>query len=231
MKSVLSSELDLVRETTLRESLETPQADASVYRHEYNTKERLASYWHQVDEVLKFQPRNVLEIGTGSGFTHRALQKEGITAWSLDIALDLGPDIIGSVRALPLADASVDVVVCCQVLEHLPFKYLEESVEELWRVAAKGLVISLPDRERYFRLSLAAWNRFRNYFWEVPRSPSRRPYVLDPQHYWEIGQGDVGRQDVVRAIRNVTGQEVRTYRVFENPYHRFFIVAKSEANP
>lgn len=219
--TVFSGQRDL-----LRESVDKPQVNASAYGHGYDTKERLASYWHQVDEVLGFGPGNVIEIGTGSGFTCRALRAEGVSVHVVDIALDLCPDLMGSVRALPFGDGSVDVVVCCQVLEHLPFEDFGGAVGELWRVARKGVVISLPDRERYFRLSLAAFNRFRNYFWEVARNPSRRPYVLDPQHYWEIGQGDVGKRDVLGVIREVTGVACRTYRVFENPYHRFFILEK-----
>jgi len=45
-------------------------------------------------------------------------------------------DLVGAVEALPVGDASFDVVLCTQVLEHAPDP--DRAVRELWRVTAPG---------------------------------------------------------------------------------------------
>lgn len=202
----------------------SPQTDAGHYGHSYDTKLRLASYWHQIDEVLSLAPHSVLEVGMGNGFVTASLRREGIEVKTMDVAPDLGPDIVASVTDIPLADASVDVTLCCQVLEHLPFEEFPAGVRELARVARKGLVISLPDQQRYIRV-LVQTRLFKiaDRLITLPPGLQKTPRPLDPQHFWEIGCGEVALSDVVRVLREVTGQEPLTYRVPENPYHRFFI--------
>ena len=44
------------------------QVEKEHYRFSrYMTKERWCSIWHQLDEVLRLQPNNVLEVGPGAG--------------------------------------------------------------------------------------------------------------------------------------------------------------------
>lgn len=54
-----------------------------------------------------------------------------------------------SIDSLPFADASFDLVLCLEVLEHIPQP--QEALGELARVAAGELVISVP-HEPWFRL-------------------------------------------------------------------------------
>lgn len=209
----------------VRQSLDRPQTDPDHYRHRYNSKQRLASYWHQVNEVLNFRPSRVLEVGIGSGFVCGTLRREGVEVVTLDVDARLQPSITGSVRALPLRTNAVDVCLCCQVLEHLPFSELPNALRELRRVASSGLVISLPDQERYIRASLStSSHHLFSILRDLPRPVHRRPTCTDPEHYWEIGCGEIGLAQVTEVFTRVIGKPVHTYRVWENPYHRFFIV-------
>lgn len=54
----------------------------------------------------------------------------------LDKVSDYNPDIVGDVHALPLADASVDAIVCIALLEHVeePLK----AMKEIYRVLKPG---------------------------------------------------------------------------------------------
>jgi hypothetical protein len=209
----------------VREDPDRPQVDRSHYGRDYDQKGRLSSYWHQVDETLRFAPRSVLEVGIGTGFTSTALHREGVRVITVDVEPTLHPNVIGSIRALPIRSKGIDVALCCQVLEHLPFTEFAGALGELMRVASKGIVLSLPDRERHIRFCIATGGR--QFFWgpfDVPRAPQRRPTGIHEQHCWEIGCRDMNLARVRAAIQEATGKAPRTYRVFEFPYHRFFIL-------
>jgi len=51
---------------------------------------------------------------------------------------------------------------------------------------------------------------------------------FDGEHYWEIGKIDYSLNKIVNDIQNTGFKIEKTYRVFENPYHRFFILRKGE---
>ncbi len=53
-----------------------------------------------------------------------------------------------SIEALPFPDNGFDMVVCAQVLEHLPESVLKKGVRELARVARQWVFVSVPYRQR-----------------------------------------------------------------------------------
>jgi len=63
---------------------------------------------------------------------------------SLDIAADRHADIVGDVDNLPFADEIADVVICTEVLEHVP--YPQKALKEINRVLKHGgyLILSTP---------------------------------------------------------------------------------------
>jgi SAM-dependent methyltransferase len=123
-----------------------PQIAAKTYwSREYNTKARICSFWHQLDEILMLGARTVLEVGPGSGIVTEWLRREGISVTTLDMDPAVPTDVHGSVTELPFGDDSFDATLCCQVLEHMPFEQSERAIGELIRVARQGAVISVPD--------------------------------------------------------------------------------------
>lgn len=81
----------------------------------------------------------VLDVGgkkeIGSKGYHYPLQSVG--AWMyLNIDATSNPDVLADATDIPLEDASVDVVVCTEVLEHLATPAL--CIEEIWRVLKPG---------------------------------------------------------------------------------------------
>ncbi len=53
-----------------------------------------------------------------------------------------------SIESLPFSDNSFDMVVCAEVLEHLPGSVLEKGVKELARVARHWVFVSVPYRQQ-----------------------------------------------------------------------------------
>jgi SAM-dependent methyltransferase len=128
-------------------------ASSEYFSRAYNTKERFSSFWHQIDETLRFEPNVVLEVGPGAGFVTWFLRQSGVQVRTLDIDETVSPDIVSSVTEIPLEADSVDVVLISEVLEHLPFPDVERALAELARVARSGVVISVPDDRPYVGFS------------------------------------------------------------------------------
>ena len=124
------------------------QVDKSHYEFSiYLNKQRWASVWHQLDEVIKLDPNSILEIGPGPGVFKAVARVFDIHVETLDIDPKLKPDHIASVFNLPFEDGRFDVVCAFQMLEHLPFENSLKAFGEICRVAKKDIVISLPDAE------------------------------------------------------------------------------------
>lgn len=76
----------------------------------------------------------VLDVGSGVKPYHPFFRQHASEYVGVDV--DEGADLRGSVEALPVADASYDVVLCTQVLEHVSDP--AQAVRELRRVTAPG---------------------------------------------------------------------------------------------
>jgi Methyltransferase domain len=199
------------------------QVDKSHYAFQhYMDKRRWSSVWHQIDEVIKLGPRSVLEIGPGSGVFKSTARLFDLKVETLDLDPELMPDHVGSATALPFKDDGFDVVCAFQMLEHLPYDLALKAFGEMARVAGKNIVISLPD-------SKAVWR----YAFHVPRLgdltflfpkpfAAPRTHVFDGEHYWEVGKKDYSLERVIADFSAICPLS-STYRVHDNPYHRFFI--------
>lgn len=187
----------------------------------YYTKARWCSIWHQVDEVNRFQPESVLEVGGGLGVFKQTMACFGVPVTVVDIAEDLNPDIVGSVTDLPIKDNSFDVACAFQVLEHLPFENFGPALKELKRVARKAVVISLPDAKTNYGIQLTIPRMGKRNVWFS--IPFKRSPVVTNEHFWEIEQKGYPLAKIISEINNAKFKSIKTYRATDNRYHRFFI--------
>lgn len=106
--------------------------------------------------------RSVLEVGCGEGLlaTHlmNAAQPERFEACDVALrpAADIDPRIVlreASIYDLPYAAASFDLVVCCEVLEHLHDP--AAGLAEVARVSARHVLLSTPWEPVWRLLNLA----------------------------------------------------------------------------
>jgi ubiquinone/menaquinone biosynthesis C-methylase UbiE len=132
---------------------------------------------------------SVLEVGCGEGHLARFLgdgwEVPPIVAFDISptvvreaVRLDGGPRFfVGSSYALPFPDKSFDLVIMCEVLEHLAQPEL--ALAEISRVARRACLVSVP-REPLWR----ALNLLRGAYWrDLGNTPghvqwwSRRTFV------------------------------------------------------
>jgi ubiquinone/menaquinone biosynthesis C-methylase UbiE len=75
----------------------------------------------------------------------------------IDIDIEVGPMIVGSVTDLPLRDGVADSLLALDVLEHVPYARAESTMAEWVRVLAPGgpLTLRVPDTESEMRRVLA----------------------------------------------------------------------------
>lgn len=206
-------------------TLPTKQVDRAHYSFGgYVDKDRWASVWHQLDEVTRFKPQRVLEIGPGPGLMKRAGAAFDVAVETLDLDPDLEPDHLGSVLALPFADGSFDVVCAFQMLEHLPYVQSLQAFAQMARVASKAVIISLPDLRPMWRYSLYL-PRIGQKRWLVNRPFWKpQPHRFDGEHYWEINKTETPLHKVIADLSALMPMQ-RTYRMFDEPYYRFFVFA------
>lgn len=199
-----------------------PQVASEHYhRLGYDTRERWVSYAYQVWEVLRAEPERCLEVGLGNGTVRDLIRARGVEVVTVDLDPALGPDLVGDARALPCADREFDVVLCAEVLEHLPLEEVPNALRELRRVARRRVVVSIPQTGRYCELAFRVppWGKVGL----MGRLPSWRRWRFDGQHYWEAGARGARLRDIRRMFR-VEFRIVREYLLPENAYHRFYVL-------
>jgi ubiquinone/menaquinone biosynthesis C-methylase UbiE len=191
----------------------------------YDDKNRWFSYWHQINEVLALNPENILEIGVGSKTVSVYLKNQNKKVVTMDIDKNLKPDIVGNVLKIPFDDNYFDVVLCAEVLEHLPFAEFQRSLSEIKRVTKKYLVLSLPHwgKVLYFVIKLPLFKK-RVFFLRL--SIFEKKDKLNPKHFWEIGRKSYPEKKIKEIIKNSGFKIVKDFFDYNNSYHHFFILKK-----
>lgn len=188
---------------------------------------RWSSLWYQLNEAFLLRPANVLEIGPGPGLFKTVGSKLGLSIETLDLDPELGPDHLCSVTQITQKDNTYDLVCAFQMLEHLPYENALRAFSEMVRVCKRNVIISLPDAKpmwRYrFHLPKVGVSDF------LVSKPLASPIEnrFDGEHYWEINKKGFALSRVIGDF-TLHCTLLKTFRVLENPYHRFFIFEKSQ---
>jgi len=121
-----------------------------------------------IDLVRKADPRTIHEIGCGEGYWVLKWAQQGIAARGCDFSsqvIDMARknaeanclsaqmfDVRSIYEVEPERD-SADLIVCCEVLEHL--EHPEKGLQALRRITKKSLIVSVPDEPLWRILNLA----------------------------------------------------------------------------
>lgn len=109
----------------------------------------------RIEQTLNLIPKDVesiLDVGCGDGRITNRLASKYKRVVGLDSSKEaLGhvkaESILGSVDSLPFPDKTFDLVISCEVLEHLPVNVYPAALKEIQRMAAKYIIITVPNSE------------------------------------------------------------------------------------
>jgi SAM-dependent methyltransferase len=192
---------------------------------------QLCSFVHQIYDIHHLRPRSILEIGLGNGFTSTFLKRAGYEVVTADINPALEPDICCPLSELPshLAGKSFDLVVCCEVLEHMPFEDFEPNLKRL-RALGERLYLTLPNHKALLgigwvpRIPKLSSIKASSLYVEVPLA---KP--LQPMHYWEVGSLRYTSRKAIIAMLSHYYSSTISRRYALNPGHVMFYSHNAES--
>lgn len=207
--------------------------DRSEYFNEaYFSLPQLFSFSHQIHLIHSLNPDNILEIGIGNGFVSNFLKNAGYRITTADINPRLKPDIVAPIFDLRnKINDSFDLVVCCEVLEHMPFEHFDECIKVISEISTNSL-ITLPSYKRRWGF---------NGILDLPRVPIRgfninfsvpfyKKKLQDTAHFWEVGYNKQTTRDALVKQLKYNFDEVVNGFFHLNPYHEYFVCKKSLHN-
>jgi len=203
-------------------SLGEPQVTREYYHPLlYDEFENWCHYWFQIRAVLGLNPEVVLEIGTGTGIVSDYLKNQaGLKVTTFDIDPDLKPEVVGNVVEIDnyFEPLSFDVVLCAQILEHLPFDYFIPTLEKLTYLCRTGLVLGLPRYGRMLSHSPRFGRLIFRFDWMIPKPKMlNSPYPFSGGHYWEINTSKISDRVILNILYGKFAQ-VTEISVWGNPY-------------
>lgn len=194
----------------------------------YDKLARWISYWHQIDLVGNLEGKNILEIGVGNKTVSDYLKKIGFKVTTCDFARDLKPDVIADIRKLPFKDDDFDIVMACEVLEHIPIEdVINKALPELYRVSKRYVVISIP----YYTNFFAFWFKIGHWYlkpWQGILRIERWWHLCKKgkEHYWTMGVQNYSLKRIKKLFSRA-GFKIKTeVSPVLNPYHYFFVLEK-----
>lgn len=201
-----------------------------IYYQDYDNLIRFISYFYQINLVRQLSPQRILEIGIGNKTVSNYLKHNGFKISTCDYDKDLEPDFVADIRELPFEDNCYDLVMACEIMEHLPWDDVPVILKQLHRVTSKYVIISVPYLSFYFEIAIKIpmFNKiFKRQFLDLfLRWPFANFRTCSKSHQWEIGM----RGCPLRKFRKLVQKYfnvIKEVRPVLNPKHYFFVLEKA----
>lgn len=207
------------------ENFEKARPKSEYFNEAYFDIRQLMAQTMQIKLIHEMKPESIIEIGIGNGLTSSFFKNSGLEIVTADINSNLNPDICCSIYDLPnkLNDRKFDLVVCCEVLEHMPVDELDRNIAILKSIGRR-LFLTLPGYTRSFGLSgliKFPWIQAKDFF--LYFFMRKNIDLSMTQHFWEVGsETKTERNIIIEKLKN-NYSKVRTGRISFQPNHIFFI--------
>ncbi|HIF09339.1 MAG TPA: class I SAM-dependent methyltransferase [Sneathiellales bacterium] len=116
----------------------------------YYSDKRIGQQWFQLHLLQGLDVQSVLEVGPNLGLVSALLVNAGFSVTTMDMlpSQDPRPDIPhiqGDLTAIDSSElAGHDAILCCETLEHLPWRRVEETLAKFHAAGPRHLIISVP---------------------------------------------------------------------------------------
>lgn len=139
--------------------------------NKYDLRKRLQVIYNEL-LTSDISNKRLLDAGCGTGWFSKAASDRGALVTSMDLGENLLSEVAkkcetervaGSILEMPFKKNTFDLIVCSEVIEHVPDP--EKAITELYRVLKPGgtLVLTTPNRFWHFSLSIANFFKLRPY--------------------------------------------------------------------
>jgi len=188
---------------------------------------------------------SIIEIGPGSGHFSTIMKGLDYSVKTADIKSQTNPDYLGDFRETEIPER-FDMVAAFEMLQHLPYDDIPETLAKLADLSDKYVLISVQSRVHRAELSIEipamlaprrlGLGRFRGRHsisttWEWPRGKDRSKEAWEGRedywnsHYWEVGRKTFPRSRVLTDIESA-GLRILWHKY--NPRHtqNLFVLAE-----
>jgi hypothetical protein len=200
--------------------------DLTAYRNSPTEQQRIA-------DLMRLLPQGVvpaLDIGARDGYISSKLADRSMRVTALDLEKPQIADsriqcVKGDITALEWTDSSFDLVLCAEVLEHIPPQLLARGCAELQRVAGRYLLIGVPYRQdtRHGQTSCQVCGGINPPWGHVNRFDEARLETLFPgctvDELSLVGRAEMGTNALAAALMSAAGNPYGTYSQDEPCIH------------
>lgn len=209
------------------------QVSKSHYKFKkYSSERRFISYYHQFKNALELKPKRILLIGVGDNIvpgmlrSYSQLFDPDLQVKTFDLDPSLKPDYIGDVGDIKkIVRQKFDLIICCEVLEHLTFKKAIATLESL-KELGEYLILSIPYSALTFRIAgkFPIFPSFDICF-KIPLIRTKRK--INKEHYWEIGTS-LSRQSFSSYLERKGFKIIKSYLVKKHGSHYFYVLKSQD---
>ncbi|NQU98292.1 class I SAM-dependent methyltransferase [Candidatus Woesearchaeota archaeon] len=199
-------------------------SEKDIYVGNYLDLNRWISYFSQINHVLSLKSKKILNIGIGDNTITTVLKNFGYEVTTCDLNKKLSPDIVADIRKLPFKKNGFDLVLCFEVLEHIPFEDFRNTLIGINNITKKYLIISLPQPSLLFSflIKIPLFKQFAFYF----KLPLFIKHKYNGEHYWEVEKIGYSRKRIKEEIKKSGFKILKEENPKFTPNFLFFVLEK-----
>lgn len=189
----------------------------------YFSLDQLFSFAYQINHIYDLKPQNIFEVGIGNGIVSSYFKNAGYRVVTNDINPKLYPDNSYPIEELSIHTSGHDLIVACEVLEHIEFVKFHVVLKQFSK-SAQRLYLTLPSMRKRIGCSI-------NY--DLPFNIKgtinlnlflkRKRNLSDSMHFWELFSSKKTSLKKVLLLLNDNYKFVSFGYYPLNPYHYYFI--------